>query len=86
MTDVAKVFGRILGPKGKMPNPKLGCVLPPNADLKPLYDKLQTTLRIAVKSSLHFQCRVGKEDDDPEKLSGSPLPPPCGFETRRQPN
>src|SRR3989344_9600542 len=45
MPKVATVFGRIFGPRGKMPNPKSGCIVPPNANLKPLYEKLQKTVR-----------------------------------------
>ena len=32
MAQVATIFGKVLGPKGKMPNPKAGCVVPPAAD------------------------------------------------------
>src|SRR3989338_5004403 len=33
MPKVATTFGRIFGPRGKMPNPKSGGVVPPNANL-----------------------------------------------------
>jgi len=73
MPKVAASFGKFLGPRGKMPNPKVGCVLPPTADLRPLSAKLQNLLRVTIRSNLHFQCRVGKEDDDPEKISDNIL-------------
>ena len=56
MVDIAKYFGRVFGPKGKMPNPKSGCVVPPNANLKLLYEKLQKTIILdlgCLKSIFH---------------------------------
>src|SRR3989344_7899093 len=64
MPKVATAFGRIFGPRGKMPNPKSGAVIPPNANLKPLYEKLQKTVRITNKSAPLIQCSIGTEDTD----------------------
>jgi large subunit ribosomal protein L1 len=68
MAKVASAFGRVLGPRGKMPNPKAGCVVPPKAQLKPVYDKLQKTIRVKAKTSLTIQVPIGSEDMDDSKL------------------
>jgi len=68
MPDVARYFGRVLGPRGKMPNPKAGCVVPPNANLKALTDKLKKTLHVTAKTQLSAKCSIGKEDMPEEQL------------------
>ena len=62
MPKIATVFGRAFGPRGKMPNPKSGCIVPPNANLKPLYEKLQKTVRATTKSAPLIQCGIGTDD------------------------
>ena len=62
MPKIATVFGRIFGPRGKMPNPKSGAVVPPNANLKPLYEKFQRTVRANAKTAPLIQCPIGTED------------------------
>ena len=68
MPKVAAKFGKILGIKGKMPNPKLGCVVPPNANLEPLVKKLKLTVRMTAKKALNLQCIIGKEDQPEEEI------------------
>lgn len=62
MTSVAKSFGRVLGPKKKMPNPKAGCVVPPKANLSLVKDNLFRTVHLSAKTALMIQAAVGKED------------------------
>jgi len=68
MPKVAAVFGKALGGRGKMPNPKLGCVVPPNANLEPLVKRLATTVRLSTKKGSNVQCIVGKQDQSDEHL------------------
>lgn len=73
MAQVAQIFGRVLGPRNKMPNPKAGCVVPPNANLAPLVEKLQKTVRFLAKTTLSFKCAIGTEKMDNEKLADNIL-------------
>jgi large subunit ribosomal protein L1 len=68
MPRVATVFGRTFGPRGKMPNPKLGSVLPGKAPVEPLYERLQKTVKVQAKKSPNVQVKVGTEDMKDEDL------------------
>jgi large subunit ribosomal protein L1 len=68
MKDIASSFGRVFGPKGKMPNPKAGCVVPPNANLNALAEKLKKTVRLRVINDPVIRCLVGKEDMKDEEV------------------
>lgn len=68
MTEIAKVFGRVLGPRGKMPNPKAGGVVPANANIKLTIDKLKITYKISAKLQPTVKIALGKENTDVKQI------------------
>lgn len=68
MPKVAATFGKVLGPAGKMPSPKLGIVT--NADdkaIKDLKDKIDSSVKVVLKEK-SIKVPIGKESLEDEKL------------------
>jgi len=70
MPEIAKRFGRTLGPTGKMPDPKMGCVIMNENEetLKKLVASLQSIIKIRTKES-SIKVMIGKESVSDEDLS-----------------
>jgi len=61
MALIAKTFGRVFGPRGKMPSPKANCVVPANAKLEALKGRLKRMVLLKAKKSPVFNVKVGNE-------------------------
>lgn len=69
MPKVATIFGKILGPAGKMPSPQLGILL--NADEKAILEikeKINNTVKIKIKEA-SIKLPIGKQNIKTEDLA-----------------
>ncbi|MFH1506355.1 MAG: 50S ribosomal protein L1 [archaeon] len=69
MPQVAATFGRVLGIRGKMPNPKAGMIVPPKTTLAPVVKRLQNTMKISAKKVPIVQVRIGNEEQTDDILA-----------------
>src|SRR3989344_6063076 len=69
MSKVAGAFGRVFGPRRRMPNPKAGCVVPLKSSLEPLYKRLQDTIKVIAKERPFVQVPVGTEKLTDDQLA-----------------
>src|SRR3990172_4347068 len=68
MPKVATVFGRVLGPAGKMPSPQMGIMM--NADeksIKALKEKINNSVKIKIKEA-SVKLAIGKQSMKNEQI------------------
>jgi large subunit ribosomal protein L1 len=68
MAKVATTFGKVLGPKGKMPNPKAGHVLTKDMDFEKIKEKIKSTIRLKTKNEPIVKVSIGKESMTDDQL------------------
>ncbi len=69
MKDIAANFGRVLGSRGKMPDPKGGMIVPPKGgNLKDIVSRLRRTVRVRVRNTPNYQTRIGSESQKEEEV------------------
>lgn len=69
MVNIAATFGKVFGPKGKMPNPRHGCVIPPKFDIAILVKRLKNTAVVQNKKQPVVSVRVGEESMSDEDIA-----------------
>jgi large subunit ribosomal protein L1 len=69
MVKVAAKFGRFLGTRGKMPNPKAGCVVPPKGNVQATVERLQSLIRLRSNKSPVVHATVGTEESSDEDIA-----------------
>lgn len=71
MPAVATTFGRVLGPAGKMPSPKLGIVMAETKEgIQEVVNKINTAVRIQTKEP-SIKIAIGKEKMADDKIGAN---------------
>ena len=69
MPNVATSFGKILGPAGKMPNPKLGMLMKEDdKTIREILEKVNKSIKVTSKQP-SLKVSVGKEDMKDEEIA-----------------
>lgn len=69
MPQVATVFGKVLGPAGKMPSPKAGIIMQEtDEEIKKMKEKLNKVIKIVSKEPSLKMC-IGKTDMKDEEIA-----------------
>lgn len=69
MPRIATIFGRALGPSGKMPSPQLGILMNPDEkSIKALKEKINSSVKIKVKES-SIKLAIGKQSMKDEEIA-----------------
>jgi large subunit ribosomal protein L1 len=64
MPLVGRYLGVRLGPRGRMPMP-----IPPGADIRPIVQRLRSSVKIRTKDKKTFHTKVGETDMAPEQIA-----------------
>ena len=64
MSQVGRFLGPRLGPRGRMPTP-----VPPGTDIRPMVDRLRSSVKIRTKDRTTFHARAATTEMDPNLIA-----------------